>query len=132
MDWKTFDFKNQKVGPRGEILNKSVYKCGFCGGKRFAPSKRNIMCPVCLGDGVIKIKPPVVVCAYCGGSGNSGVNADLPCSVCSGKGVVGVQTDCINICPACKGKGIEKGSGLPCLRCRGKGVVTGIKRLQDI
>jgi len=32
MYWKTFDWKNQKVGQKGEVLNKTSYKCGFCKG----------------------------------------------------------------------------------------------------
>ena len=26
MDWKTFDWKSQKVGQKGEVLTKTVYK----------------------------------------------------------------------------------------------------------
>lgn len=130
--WKTYDFKSQKVGEKGKVLNKNIYKCGFCSGKRFVPSKRNIVCPVCLGNGAIKIKPPVVICAYCNGSGKSKVNADLVCSVCRGKGVVSVPTAYVETCSVCRGSGREKESNLPCLKCKGKGVKEVQKRVLTI
>ena len=124
MDWKTIDFKSQKPGRSGEVLNKQVYRCGFCSGRGFAPSKKSMKCPACLGAGTVKIQPPAVICAYCNGTGKSQVNTDLTCIVCRGKGVVSVFTKQVEICPTCKGRGREKGGNLPCLMCRGKGVVT--------
>ncbi len=126
MKWKTFDFKSQKAGRRGEVLNKHIYRCGFCSGKGFAPSKKDTSCPACFGAGTIKVQPPVVICAYCNGSGKSHLNTDLSCSVCRGKGVVSVQTSQVEMCPTCRGKGREKGGNLPCLTCRGIGVIINI------
>ena len=124
MEWKTFDWKSQRAGQRGEVLNKNTYRCGFCSGKGFMPSKKNTRFSVCLGDGTVEVEPPVVICAYCNESGKSQLNSDLTCIVCSGRGVVSVKTSQIEICPACKARGREKGANLPCLTCSGKGVVT--------
>jgi len=68
MDWETIDFKSQKPGKKGEVLNNQIYRCGFCGAKGFMPSKKSTRCPVCLGVGTVKAQPPVVICAYCNGS----------------------------------------------------------------
>jgi DnaJ-class molecular chaperone len=123
MDWKTFDFKTRKAGRKGGILNKSIYRCGFCNGKGFMPSKKNMKCLACLGTGTIKVQPPAVICAYCNGSGKSHLNTDLTCIVCHGRGVLSVHTKKLEICPSCKGKGREKGGNLPCSMCKGKGVI---------
>jgi len=122
MEWKTIDYKGKKAGKKGEVLDKHVYGCAFCGGKGFMPSRKNIKCSVCLGSGSVKINPPAVVCAYCNASGKSHLNADLTCNVCGGKGVISVHTKQVTICQTCKGRGRERGSSLPCLKCRGKGV----------
>ena len=121
--WKTFDYKSKKPGKKGEVLNKHIYRCGFCGGRGFMPSKKSTKCPACLGAGTIKVQPPAVICAYCNGTGESHINTDLPCIVCAGKGIIGVHTKHVEICPTCKGRGREKGGSLPCLACRGKGVI---------
>ena len=123
MYWKTFDWKSQKVGQKGETLTKTVYKCGFCKGTGFMPSKKSTRCPACLGAGNVKVPSPAVICGYCNGEGRSFLNRDLTCLICKGKGVVGVSSKNIEICPTCKGRGREKGVGLPCLMCKGKGVV---------
>lgn len=123
MEWRTFNFKSQKAGKKGEVLNKHIYRCGFCGGRGFMPSKKGIKCPACLGAGTIKVQPPAVICAYCNGTGESHINTDLPCIVCAGKGIMGVHTKHVEICSTCKGRGREKGGSLPCLVCRGKGVI---------
>ncbi|MFH1961926.1 MAG: hypothetical protein ABIJ30_03470 [bacterium] len=122
MDWKTFDWKNQKIGKKGNILTKTTYKCGFCMGTGIAPCRRNIPCPVCSGQGIVNVSPPAVICAYCNGQGKSYLNKDLSCIVCRGKGVVAVENKNIETCLDCNGKGRERG-GLPCLICKGKGVV---------
>ncbi len=123
MEWRTFNFKSQKAGKKGEVLNKHIYRCGFCNGRGFLPSKKSTRCPACLGVGTIRIQPPAVICAYCKGSGKSHINPDLSCIVCSGKGVISVHTQHVEVCPDCKGRGREKGGCLPCLVCRGKGVI---------
>ena len=105
MEWKTFDFKSRRPGKKGKVLNKSIYKCGFCSGKGFMPSKKNTKCLVCLGDGTIKVKPPTVICAYCNGSGKSHLNTDLACIVCGGRGVLSVPASKVEMCPTCKGRG---------------------------
>jgi len=123
MEWKSFDWKSQKVGQKGEVLNKTVYKCGFCKGAGLISSKGNARCPVCLGDGTVRVAAPAVICAYCNGEGRANLNRDLGCSVCKGKGVVTIESKEIQNCPACKGTGKECNSGLPCLTCKGKGVL---------
>lgn len=130
METQTVDFKSQKIVQRGEILDKTIYKCGFCNRRGFVSSKRSMKCPVCLGIGTVKVEPPAVICAYCRGLGKSRLNPNLTCLVCKGKGVVRVGSKLVEICPTCKGRGREKGSDLPCLTCRGKGVI--IKREGEI
>jgi len=124
MKWKTFDYKSKKPGRKSEVLTKTIYRCGFCSGKGFMPSKKSTKCPACLGAGTIKVQPPAVICAYCKASGKSHINTDLTCIVCRGSGIVSVGTSKVEVCPSCQGKGREKGESLPCLICRGKGVVT--------
>ncbi|TRZ91517.1 hypothetical protein D4R89_02785 [bacterium] len=123
MTWKTFDFKSRSAGKIGEVLDKNIYRCGFCAGRGSSPSKKNTKCPVCLGAGTIRIQPPAVICAYCKGSGKSHINSALTCSVCSGRGVTDLPSRNIEACPSCRGRGRGKGESLPCLICRGKGVV---------
>ena len=123
MYWKTFDWKSQKVGQKGEILNKTDYKCGFCKGTGLMPSKKSTRCPACLGAATVKVSSPAVICAYCNGEGRSFLNRDLTCIICKGKGVVSVSSRDIEPCPVCKGRGRERGVDLPCLICKGKGVV---------
>ena len=123
MEWKTLDYKSKKPGKKGEILNKDIYRCGFCSGKGFTPSKKSTKCPVCLGAGTIKVKPPAVICAYCNGTGKSHLNPDLTCIVCRGSGVVSVGTSKVEVCPTCQGRCREKGGHLPCLTFRRIGVV---------
>lgn len=52
MSWKTFDWSRQKIGRKGEILNKVVYRCGFCKGMG---RERNsgLPCLGCEGKGVV-------------------------------------------------------------------------------
>ncbi|MFH1860869.1 MAG: hypothetical protein ABH870_07675 [bacterium] len=123
MEWKTFDWKNKEAVRKGEILTKTVYRCGFCKGTGLAPSQRFTKCPVCLGDGSVRVTPPAIICAYCNRKGSSRLNRDLPCIVCRGKGVVSISSKDIQICPDCKGKGRKRGSELSCLTCKGKGVI---------
>jgi len=123
MDWKTFDWKTQLPWQKGKVLNKTIYKCAFCKGKGFIPSKRNASCLVCSANGVVSIAAPAVICAYCNGEGRSYLNRELTCIICEGKGIVGVETNDIEICSTCRGKGRERGSSLPCIICKGKGVI---------
>ena len=104
MEWETFNFKSKRTGRKCEVLDKDAYMCGFCRGKGFVSYKNKRMCPACLGEGIIKIHPPVVICAYCNGSGRSLTNPDLSCIVCHGKGIVGVSTNQVRVCPDCKGR----------------------------
>ena len=124
MYWKTFNWKSQKVGQKGEVLTKTSYKCGFCKGTGLMPSKKFTTCPVCLGNGTVKVVPPAIICGYCGGKGRSFLNRDLICIICKGKGVVNISSKNIEVCPTCKGRGREKGADLHCLTCKGKGVIT--------
>jgi len=124
MIWKSYDFKSQSAGPIGEVLDKVIYKCGFCKGIGFIDFQKKIKCTVCSSQGTVKISPIAVVCAYCNGKGRSFLNRSLACSICKGKGVLAIDTRYIEMCKTCKGRGKEKGNGLPCLTCRGKGVVT--------
>lgn len=120
MEWKIINFKSQILGRKGEVLDKHIYKCGFCAGRG---SKKGMKCSVCSGAGTINVQPPAVVCAYCDGSGRSYINRELPCIVCRGRGVVGIPNSEVEICPTCRGRGKEKGGNLPCLLCKGIGVI---------
>ncbi len=125
MEWKTYDWRNQKVGQKGKVLTKVTYKCGFCKGQGLMSSKRS-RCSVCLGNGIVKVAAPAVICAYCNGEGRSYLNRELTCIVCKGKGIVSVSSKDIEICSACKGRGKKTGAGLPCMECKGKGVIAKI------
>lgn len=123
MNWKTYDFRGQGAGPKGEVLDRGIYSCAFCKGKKIISSQGNRKCPVCSAIGTVEVSPLAVVCAYCNGAGRSFLNRSLTCSVCKGKGVVSVTSREVDICPSCKGKGREKNGDCPCLTCRGKGVI---------
>jgi len=127
MHWKSFNWKSQKAGQKGEVLTKAIYKCGFCKGAGLMPSRKSTRCPACLGKGTVKVPPPAVICAYCNGEGRSYLNRDLTCIICKGKGVLGISSKDIEICSTCNGRGREKGVDLPCLICKGKGVKEGVK-----
>jgi DnaJ-class molecular chaperone len=121
MDWKIFDWQSQKVGQKGEVLNRSDYRCGFCKGKGII--SKVLKCPVCSGIGRVRIVGWAVICAYCNGDGRAYLNRALSCSVCKGKGVVNISSRNIKICPTCNGKGREARMDLFCLICKGKGVI---------
>ncbi len=123
MEWKVFDWQSQKIGQKGEVLNRNDYTCGFCNGKGIISHNKAIRCPACAGTGTVRVPGPAVICAYCNGNGRSHLNRDLTCNVCKGKGVVPIESNHIEICPLCKGLGRERGSSMPCLTCKGKGVV---------
>ena len=123
MEWKVFDWKSQKVGQKGEVLNRNDYRCGFCKGKSIVSHNKAIKCPACRGAGTVRVLGLAVICAYCNGEGRAPLNRDLTCNVCKGNGVVSVSSKDIEICPTCKGRGRERGGNLPCLICGGKGVV---------
>ncbi len=106
----------------GTILEGEEFPCAFCMGTGEV-AKTHSRCPVCSGQGVVRVTPPAAVCAYCRGRGEVPVRSGLTCTVCGGRGVVGVQQP-IEACPSCRGTGAARESNLPCLRCRGKGVVT--------
>jgi len=101
MDWKTFDWRSQKVGQKGEVLNKTVYRCGYCKGSGLISSKGNARCPVCLGSGTVRTPAPAVICAYCDGEGRAYLNKDLICNVCRGKGIINIESEKIENCPVC-------------------------------
>ena len=69
MSWQKMDWNKQVAGRRGEILVKDVYRCGFCKGTGLLSSIKGIKCPVCSGDGKVKVQSPAVMCAYCKGTG---------------------------------------------------------------
>jgi DnaJ-class molecular chaperone len=131
MNWKTFDWKSQKVGQKGEVLTRDVYRCGFCKGKGIVSRNKEISCPACSGTAEARIPGLAVICAYCNGAGRAHLNKDLTCNVCRGHGVVPIASRDIASCPACKGLGRECGSGLPCLACKGKGVISKGETLND-
>jgi len=124
MEWRVFDWQSQKVGQKGEVLNRNDYKCGFCKGKGIISHNKAIRCPACAGASTVRVPGSAVICAYCNGDGSSHLNRDLTCNVCKGKGVVSIESNNIEVCPLCKGKGRERGSSMPCLTCKGKGVIT--------
>lgn len=110
-----------RVGKIGQILRQQAYDCAFCKGTGQRP--KGSKCPVCKGEGTVRVEPPAVVCAFCKGRGEEIARSTITCSVCKGKGVVSIQEP-IKICPTCRGRGRPIGSSLYCLTCRGKGVVT--------
>jgi DnaJ-class molecular chaperone len=122
MEWRVFDWNSHKIGQKGEVLNRNIYRCGFCKGEGFIIRKKS-NCPVCLGKRTVSLPGLAVICAYCNGEGRAHLNRDLTCSVCKGKGVVPIESEHIEICSICKGLGRERGSGMPCLTCKGKGVI---------
>jgi len=125
MEWHPYRLQRERRGVTGEILKGEEFPCAFCKGTGGAGMVRGTsgQCPVCRGQGVVKITPPGVVCAYCRGRGDFPVRSNITCIVCGGKGVVSVAEP-IEVCPSCRGTGAARESKLPCLRCRGKGVVT--------
>ena len=127
MTWKVYNWQNQKVGQKGEVLDRNDYRCGFCKGKSILSHNKAIRCTSCAGVGTVRIPGPVVICAYCNGTGRAHLNKNIPCSVCKGKGVVSIGSKDVEACPLCKGGGKEHGSSLPCLKCKGKGVIAKIK-----
>jgi len=122
MNWVSYDFKRQKAGAPGEVLDRITYPCGFCKGTGIPPSKKSGACPVCAGKGTVDVGPRAVVCAYCRGAGTSILNRSLSCPVCRGKGVVQVTGRTISACAACRGSGRAGATRLPCTACHGVGV----------
>lgn len=127
MDCKTFDWRNQKIGRKGEVLAGGVYRCAFCGGKGVVSYNKKLNCPACSGTAAATVPGLAVICAYCDGSGRAPLNKSATCIVCRGRGVVPVESKDPAGCPACKGRGRAGGTGLPCLICKGKGVIAGGK-----
>ena len=124
MDCKTFDLRNQKIGRKGEVLTKGVYRCAFCDGKGVVSYNKKLNCPACSGTATVTVPGLAVICAYCNGSGRAPLNKSTTCIVCRGRGVVPIESKDIAGCPACKGRGRAGGTGLHCLICKGKGVIT--------
>lgn len=104
------------------ILQGEEFACAFCKGTG-AVVKTHGRCPVCGGQGSVRVTPPAVLCAYCGGRGEVPVRSGITCIVCRGKGAVSVKEP-IDACPACRGRGYSGGGKLPCTTCQGKGAVT--------
>ena len=127
MNWKMFDWKNQKMGQKGEILTKGVYRCAFCNGKGVVSYSKKLNCPACSGTATATVPGLAVICAYCTGSGRAPLNKSTTCIDCRGHGVVLIESKDIAGCPACKGRGRAGGTGLHCLICKGKGVIAGKK-----
>ena len=124
MNWRTYDWKNQKVGQRGEVLDRGDYRCGFCKGTGIVSTTKASGCHVCSGTGRALLPGWAVICAYCNGTGRAHLNKDIPCNICRGHGVVAIERNDVATCAACKGQGRAHSSGLPCLTCKGKGVMT--------
>lgn len=127
MSWQTVEVSRRKIGIRGEVLNKTTYRCGFCMGTGLMSAQKGIKCPVCLGSEMANVKSPAVICAYCNGTGRRHQRTTLTCTVCRGAGVVSIGTSHPKTCPVCRGIGRERGKTLPCLTCRGTGVVSSKK-----
>ncbi|MBC8284919.1 MAG: hypothetical protein H8E32_13970 [Nitrospinae bacterium] len=108
-------------GTVGKILTEEVYDCGFCRGKGQKPA--GSVCPVCRGQGTMKVDPPAVMCAYCKGKGQEKPRSNITCTCCKGSGIVRVNEP-IEVCEHCKGRGAEPTNKLPCGKCRGSGVIT--------
>ncbi len=94
------------------------FACAFCK----VVAKTRSRCPVCGGQGSVRVSAPAMACAYCRGLGEAPARSNLTCLVCGGKGKVTVAEP-IAPCPSCRGTGAAGEGKLPCLQCRGKGVV---------
>ena len=106
----------------GTILEGGEFGCAFCKGTGLAPKTKS-RCPVCAGQGSVKVPAPAVRCAYCKGRGETPIRSGITCTVCRGRGAVSVLLP-IEACHDCGGKGAAGGGNLPCTTCAGKGVVT--------
>lgn len=105
-----------------KIIRENHHKCGFCNGAGEYPP--GFTCPVCKGQGEIRINPPAVICAYCRGTGKQKPRSNLTCLACIGKGVFSIKEP-VEVCSKCQGSGKTPGNDtLPCIRCKGAGVVT--------
>jgi DnaJ-class molecular chaperone len=122
MDWKIFDPRSQKIGQKGEVLNKMVYRCRYFKSSGLISSKGNVRCPDCLGSRTVRTSAPAVICASYDGEGRAYLHKNLICNVC--KGIINIESEKIVNCPVCKGTGRERDNGLSCLNCRGKAVVS--------
>jgi len=71
-----------------------LHKCGFCQGTgevRRSSTSGVIICQVCSGRGMVRVKEPVARCAFCKGTGRDLYKypqALITCPVCLGKGIV--------------------------------------------
>jgi DnaJ-class molecular chaperone len=106
----------------GTVLEGEEFACAFCKGTGVVAKARS-QCPVCSGQGSVRVTAPAVLCAYCRGRGEVPLRSGITCTVCRGKGAVSVREP-IQACPACRGRGATGGGHLPCTTCQGKGVVT--------
>jgi len=99
-------------------------KCAFCRGTGRDPfGVMSVLsnCPVCGGEGTVRVKEPCVPCRACRGTGVQ-FSTRLPCNGCGGKGVMHVEEP-TQTCPLCKGTGLHGGRNY-CLRCHGAGLVS--------
>jgi len=126
MEWQARGGPRARVMSPRTILKGEQFACAFCKGTGVA-AKTHSQCPVCRGQGSVKVNAPAMVCVYCRGRGEAPVRSGITCTVCRGKGAVSVREP-IGTCPACKGKGAAGGGHLPCTTCQGKGVVTARSR----
>ena len=103
--------------------------CVYCRGKGVDPWATGNRCPVCSGNGSVRVPWGTRRCAYCYGTGihhdRRGHRRNLTCQVCGGKGSVHVREP-VRTCAACAGTGRNWSSefGLSCTTCSGVGVVS--------
>lgn len=104
-------------------------RCGFCNGTGrdpFGLMSHLSNCQVCMGRGVVWVRPPVKECLFCDGTGIQPHSPNqVPCAACKGKGwVTAIPEEEAMECPGCGGRGFVM-APLPvhCLTCRGQGVV---------
>ena len=120
MEWQTRGGRGRGTTP--VILEGEEFGCAFCKGAGVA-AKTHSRCPVCSGQGSVRVEAPAALCTYCRGRGEVPARSGITCTVCRGKGVVPVRGSA-GSCPACRGRGRAGGGQLPCTTCRGTGLVT--------
>jgi len=120
MEWQVRGTRGRAM--TGIVLEGEEFGCAFCKGTGVV-GKTSSQCPVCRGQGSVKVTPPAMTCAYCKGRGEVPIRSGITCTVCRGRGVVSVREP-IEACSACRGRGATGGGHLPCTTCQGKGVVT--------
>lgn len=113
--------RKARCGGSNVIYRESTHECGFCRGLGQKP--QGAKCPVCRGQGEVKVEPPVKNCAFCHGRGAARRGSSITCTACKGKGVISIKEPIV-ACHRCRGTGAELTNKLVCIACKGAGMVT--------